>query len=48
MSDLSVYLFNARCTALHNAAGKGQVDIVRQLVEAGSDINARLISLKYL
>ena len=35
----SVLIFS--CTALHNAAGKGLLDIVKMLVGAGADINIR-------
>ena len=34
-------LMTPRCTALHNAAGKGHLDIVKMLVGAGADINIR-------
>ena len=31
----------SRCSPLHNAAGRGYLDIVELLVEAGADINTR-------
>ena len=42
IKNMKVKCWSLRCTALHNAAGKGHLDIVKLIVGSGADINIRL------